>query len=315
MTIDTRQKIRFFQLANNRPVNMVFQTSLPADVRILLGSLLLEEVLEYCQKGLGLELRLPSFDPSDEKVYVSPNDPGTEFKPGFGYCEDADCVVKIELGIPKNDRGLNAKEIVDGLADVDVVNHFNAHWHGFNLNYATHVANESNMTKLDDNGEPIINGVTPGYEGHPDRPDLADSGFDPTKPVGKILKSKNFREPDFGPVIAFGNPPYEPWDDVSVSLTPLHDYAEAVAAGQTEFQLDSEPLIDTENIGTGSLGVIMDSAIIEERAKLPHCVDHPDQTTANCEGGYGLAGGGVGSYYTCGKCGAVFGKTQDSDEE
>jgi hypothetical protein len=290
--MDTRQKIRFFQLANQRPVNSEFQMELPADVRVLLGSLLLEEAVEYAVKGLGLRVAI-------------------DFIPGMDKSAQ---YFKVEA----TDHPLNPKEICDGLADVDVVNHFCAHWHGFNLNYATHVANESNMTKLDDNGEPIINGVTPGYlQGEP--------GYDPEKPIGKILKSNNFREPDFDAVIAFGNPPYDPWDDVGVSLTPLHDYAEKVAAGDGDYKLDSEPLIDYSKIPSGSLGVLveqaenagihLDSSEIRPAALLEHCSFHPDQTVDNCEGGYGLAGGGVGSYFTCGKCGNIFGKTPDSEEE
>jgi predicted HAD superfamily Cof-like phosphohydrolase len=40
----------------------------------------------------------------------------------------------------------------------------------------------SNMSKLDDNGRPIINGE--------------NGVFDESRPLGKILKSKNFREPN-----------------------------------------------------------------------------------------------------------------------
>jgi len=45
----------------------------------------------------------------------------------------------------------------------------------------------SNMSKLDDNGKPVINGENGAY--------------DPRKPLGKILKSKNFREPDFSKIL------------------------------------------------------------------------------------------------------------------
>lgn len=52
------------------------------------------------------------------------------------------------------------------------------------------IVHESNMSKLDENGEPIISdGVTPSeYDGE-------------VKPVGKILKSKNFHEPDFTAIL------------------------------------------------------------------------------------------------------------------
>lgn len=45
----------------------------------------------------------------------------------------------------------------------------------------------SNMSKLDDNGKPIINGE--------------NGVFDESKPLGKILKSANFREPDLKSIL------------------------------------------------------------------------------------------------------------------
>lgn len=51
---------------------------------------------------------------------------------------------------------------------------------------------------------------------------------------------------------------------------------------------------------------------IREEAKAEACPDHPD---AESFPGYGLAGGGFGSYLVCGVCGYVFGKTQEMDDE
>lgn len=45
----------------------------------------------------------------------------------------------------------------------------------------------SNMSKLDDNGQPLINGV--------------NGEFDPTRPIGKVLKSKNYSEPDLESIL------------------------------------------------------------------------------------------------------------------
>lgn len=42
---------------------------------------------------------------------------------------------------------------------------------------------DSNMSKLGSNGKPMINGE--------------DGNFDKTRPLGKVLKSKNFVEPNF----------------------------------------------------------------------------------------------------------------------
>lgn len=243
---DTRQKIRFFQLAFRRQVSAVFQESISNDDRVLLGSILLEEVMEYCQKGLGLDLKAEAYDVSDPDCYT--DDSYTTCKPGFGYSDEVDAVIKLGVKVPTaNDRGLDWREIIDGLADVEVVAHFCAHWHGFNLNYATHVVNESNMSKLDDNGAPIINGVTPGYT----EAELPDSMFDPGKPVGKILKSANFKEPNFADVKAFGNPPFDPWDQVGTVLTPISTPLTAVQQSVVDGTFGVRSATDEERAAKG----------------------------------------------------------------
>jgi len=50
----------------------------------------------------------------------------------------------------------------------------------------------SNMSKLDNDGKPIINGV---------------NGFDDSRPAGKVLKSKNFIEPNIAGIL---NGTYKP---------------------------------------------------------------------------------------------------------
>lgn len=64
--------------------------------------------------------------------------------------------------------------------------------------------NASNMTKFDENGQPIINGVTPGYRdagngGDPNRE--AEPGYDPTKPVGKVIKSAQYVKADIAGIL------------------------------------------------------------------------------------------------------------------
>lgn len=178
---DTRAKIMEFQLAFNRPYNQM-PTSPSVDDRLLLGKLLLEETLEFCCKGLGLGV----FHNKGAESIDIPHE-------------------EITLG---NFGGMyNPVEAADGLGDVEVVAHFCAHWLGFNLNAILDEIHESNMSKLDDDGNPIINGVTTGYKGHPDHPELADDGFDPGKPVGKILKSANYRAPNLRPILERGNYP------------------------------------------------------------------------------------------------------------
>lgn len=75
-------------------------------------------------------------------------------------------------------------EILDALLDRqflilgDVVSHGMQHifWEAFNE------VVRSNMSKLDDNGDALINGV--------------NCTFDPSRPFGKIMKSKNFFQPN-----------------------------------------------------------------------------------------------------------------------
>jgi predicted HAD superfamily Cof-like phosphohydrolase len=177
--------IRDFSRAFQRPVNESWADNLPIADRELLGKLLLEEVTEYLVKGLGLTI----------------------------MNMDGETVMDIDGGglMLEHNEGvqLNPVEIVDGLADVNVVIHFNAHWHGFNLDAATEIVNDSNMSKLGPDGQPIINGVTRGYrtaeacgeETVRWRKDFAgEEGFDPNKPIGKILKGPDFYEP--GPLLS-----------------------------------------------------------------------------------------------------------------
>lgn len=75
-------------------------------------------------------------------------------------------------------------ETADALADLIYVIENLAIELGIPLPEVFHVVHESNMSKLDENGEPIISdGVTPSaYDGE-------------VKPLGKVLKSDQFFEP------------------------------------------------------------------------------------------------------------------------
>lgn len=161
----TRERIRQFNLAFGRPVNSTPTTPTVSE-RLLLGKLLLEETLETITKGLGLTL-------------VSATSQG-------GYSINPS---RLDLAHNEGDK-FDLIETIDGQADVNVVNHFMAHWIGFNLDVATELVDDSNMSKLDPvTGGALINGVTPGYQANykPDG-DMHEPGFDPAKPIGKILK-------------------------------------------------------------------------------------------------------------------------------
>lgn len=160
----TREMIRDFNVAFGRPVNEVW-TELTVEERVLIGSLLLEETVEYIYKGLGLRPTI-----------------------------QIDGAGNVQTDVYDCDDPVNPVECIDGLADVNVVAHFCAHWHGFNLDVATEIVNDSNMSKLGDDGKAIINGVTPGYCDSPCG-DGPQAGFDSSKPIGKILKGPNYWEP------------------------------------------------------------------------------------------------------------------------
>lgn len=202
--MDTRQKIAEFNRVFGRPVNTEFQESLSDADRVLLGKLLLEETIEYCCKGLKLELTINLDMPG---ILIDSLNNVT-------IAHDSVNLINVDFNEDGSVAPMDWKEVIDGLADVNVVAHFAAHWHGFNLNFATDVVNESNMSKLGADGEPIINGLTPGYRQSDTDADGAfwcdirdpdEPGYDSTKPMGKILKGPNFREPDFTEVKAFGN--------------------------------------------------------------------------------------------------------------
>lgn len=190
MTQTTREMILEFSKAFGRPVNDSV-VPLTEDERLLLGKLLLEETLEYCFQGLGLELHSMDMVGWSEKNFELKIHPRAKYDP---------------------------IESADGLGDVNVIINFNASWHGFDIDAVTREIHESNMSKLDGAGKPIINAMDDCHEcdgrgllnRDPDEHDRCGtcSGKgriikDPTKPIGKILKSPNFRKPDIDSVLRY----------------------------------------------------------------------------------------------------------------
>ena len=75
-------------------------------------------------------------------------------------------------------------EMFDAIIDSLFIVYGTAHYHGFTseqLEKGFLEVYNSNLSKLDENGEPIINGE--------------NGVLDVTRPLGKILKSSNFKEP------------------------------------------------------------------------------------------------------------------------
>lgn len=96
------------------------------------------------------------------------------------------CMLKEELDeYEQASIDKNLVEVADALIDMQEVLFGMFAEHGmldkwYELYLEVH---KSNMSKLDNNGEPILN----GEKGH----------FNQNKPLGKVLKSTNFIEPDF----------------------------------------------------------------------------------------------------------------------
>lgn len=205
--MNTRDMIADFQRAFGRPINDTLVKSPSVSDRLLLASILLEEVIETIHKGLG--------------ITIVHNCNGGEYAEVIDdkAMEHGNLTLRHDEG-----RFYDPIETADGLGDINVVIHFNAHWLGMNLDRITQEINDSNMSKLDDNGDPIINQCK--YFGGDRMPDF---GFTteaipedtaqcvnrertndcndprhmirPDLPKGKILKGPNFRQPDIAAVI------------------------------------------------------------------------------------------------------------------
>lgn len=76
----------------------------------------------------------------------------------------------------------NTLEVLDAITDMLYIVLGTAVQHGMQnvLEEAFLAVHQSNMSKLDENGKPVING---------------DKIYDPTRPIGKVLKSSRFTPP------------------------------------------------------------------------------------------------------------------------
>jgi predicted HAD superfamily Cof-like phosphohydrolase len=94
-------------------------------------------------------------------------------------------------------------EMADGLGDIAYVVYGFAVAMGINLNAVTDEIHDSNMSKLDANGEPILNHCV-GTHITPDAwktCEIPSHMRDQNLPMGKVLKSPNYRKPDIAKVI------------------------------------------------------------------------------------------------------------------
>jgi hypothetical protein len=178
-----------FSHAFGRPVNdSVVQ--LTVTERELLGKLIFEEVVEYVTLGLGLCITLKPGEPANHGEDIS-NELMLELNEGQRY---------------------DPIESADGLGDINVLVHFNSLWHGFDIDAVTHEIFLSNMSKLGEDGKPIINAVihcpvclaslpSQSNDYCETCDDTQEVLIDPAKPIGKILKGPNYFKPDIARVI------------------------------------------------------------------------------------------------------------------
>lgn len=101
-------------------------------------------------------------------------------------------------------------EIADGLADIVYVCFGMAIEYGIDLMAVLREVHAANLTKLGEDGKPIINGVTYGYrERGPQMEDGfsrdPDDDFDPTLPVGKVLKGPNYMKAQVARILNINN--------------------------------------------------------------------------------------------------------------
>ena len=148
--------------------------------RLRRGSLILEEVLELFE-AMGLELIAEPRAQTDVlKVTLYDSQGPTEGKLRLEHIEGS---------------RYDVVETADALADINVVVNGTAGVFGIPIRECDYEVYCSNMSKLDENGKPIINGVTEGYRGGEDwtwceLPN--EAGYQPDKPVGKILKPATY---------------------------------------------------------------------------------------------------------------------------
>lgn len=177
----TRAEVLEFNTAFNLTTRTAV-AELSEDERLLRGKLLLEEVLEHLITGLGLEL---SYGPTRS---------GTTIR----YLLPEKLKLRIDPDIP-----YNTIETADGLGDINYIIHGTALTMGIDLDAVTTEIHKSNMSKLDENGKPIINGVTAGYRevlGGGIRA-AYEAGYQHDLPHGKVLKGPNYHKPDIAKII------------------------------------------------------------------------------------------------------------------
>lgn len=164
-------------------------------------SLHIEEFKELLEKGFGIVCEMKFAIPFPVEGNPSPSVVVTEdIRTALDMAE--------RVGIPRN-----GKEVMDALGDLNYVDTGMAIEMGYDPRPVMAEIHASNMTKLGEDGKPIINGVTVGYRDgtsglvnaenfyqHRFEP---EPGFDETARVGKVLKGPNYVEPNIAAALGW----------------------------------------------------------------------------------------------------------------
>lgn len=147
-------------------------THMPDDRVAVRVDFIVEELLELLDKGLGVRTELSIRTETETWMKHSP-----------------DALARAMIFGRRN-----GVEVADALGDLLYVIYGFALELGYDIDAVLREIHRSNMTKLGADGAPIVNGVSTLYrQGEP--------GFDPEKPVGKVIKGPHFREPDIAGVL------------------------------------------------------------------------------------------------------------------
>lgn len=170
---DWVQKVMAFHVLNNLPMkpfgNVDPEFLHMPDSRVALrAGFQVEELIEMFEKGLGIKAR----------VVVEIN----------GHEYDASDDDNIEKALAQS-RHRSGREVADAAVDSAYF------WIGFliemgyDMRVAFNEAHGSNLTKPGEDGKPILNGITPGYQ-------QGEPGYRADQGVGKVLKGPSYMEPN-----------------------------------------------------------------------------------------------------------------------
>lgn len=151
--LDGEHQTRHFHHAMGLTIGVRWDMAPTVSERMLRGQLLIEEVFETLE-AMGLHLTIKSQQ---------------------GYLIEVDEYDDVSVIHVEGSRYCPI-ETADGLADIKVIVNGTAVSFGIPLMMVDNEVFASNMTKLDKHGKPVVN----------------DGKIDPSKPIGKLLKSEQY---------------------------------------------------------------------------------------------------------------------------